>query len=449
MTALAKFDIARRALAEAKTLPDMQKVRGLAAAIEALARVAGDRTLIADAIELQVNADRRLGEMLIEAKDKGEFSQGNRAGKGTNSEPLTLADIGVDKKLSSKAQRTAKLGKRVFDDLIKRHRNSVLLGRNVSFEATIRETDLQKARAAHEAKVYDGGSVEHLQALIDAGRNFGAIYADPAWAFLSRGSNGDGRSASAHYTTTRLDEMKALPVAQLAAPDCVLFMWAVDWCLQDALDLIRAWGFELKTTAFTWVKSTSTGDAEFMGQGYWTRANPEMCLLATRGHPKRLNADVRQLMTAPVMEHSRKPDETYNRIERLVAGPYLELFARRPRDHWVSWGNELPFIMPGHELPYDPTTGEIHDERFTIPAAAPPGEEAPQATGYLLVEGQVSAADLADPETLKQRGTFVPVEEGDDEEEPETPPTEPKEPAEIQAGSYDDLEIPAFLRRAS
>lgn len=428
MTTLAKFDIARRALAEAKSLPDVQKVRGLAAAIEAVARIAGDRSLIADAIELQVNADRRLGEMLQQAKDEGQISTGrNWKSNGSDSEPLeriTLDEMGIDKKLSSKAQRIAKLGKRAFDDLLKRHRKSVLSGRHVSFDATIRETDLQKARSAHEAKVYDGGSVEHLQSLIDDGRNFGVIYADPAWAFLSRGDNGDGRSASAHYTTTRLDEMKAFPVAQLAAPDCVLFMWVVDWCLQDALDLIRAWGFELKTTAFTWVKSTSTGDAEFMGQGYWTRANPEMCLLATRGHPKRLNADVRQLMTAPVMEHSRKPDETYERIERLVAGPYLELFARRPREHWVSWGNELPFVKPGEELPYDPNTGEILDERFTVPEAAPVAAIAGPMNGHPIVQ-----------------------QEHEEDEDETPPPAEPKEPAVLQASSGED--IPPFLRRVS
>jgi N6-adenosine-specific RNA methylase IME4 len=80
-----------------------------------------------------------------------------------------------------------------------------------------------------------------------------------------------------------------------------------------------------------------------MGQGYWTRANPEDCWLATRGGPKRLHADVRQLIVAPIAEHSRKPDETYERIERLVEGPYLELYARRPRKGWVSWGNELEF----------------------------------------------------------------------------------------------------------
>jgi MT-A70/Helix-turn-helix domain len=96
-----------------------------------------------------------------------------------------------------------------------------------------------------------------------------------------------------------------------------------------------------------------------MGNGYWTRANPEDCWLCTRGNPKRLYEDVRQLIVAPVMEHSRKPDEVYERIERLVEGPYLELYARRERPGWVSWGAELPFKMP--LPPHDPETGEIID----------------------------------------------------------------------------------------
>jgi N6-adenosine-specific RNA methylase IME4 len=79
-----------------------------------------------------------------------------------------------------------------------------------------------------------------------------------------------------------------------------------------------------------------------IGCGYWTRSNTEPCLLATRGAPKRLNADVRMAIIAPRREHSRKPDEVHDRIERLVAGPYLELFARRPRPGWTVWGNEVP-----------------------------------------------------------------------------------------------------------
>ena len=105
--------------------------------------------------------------------------------------------------------------------------------------------------------------------------------------------------------------------------------------------MIDAWNFVYKTVAFTWAKTTKDGAGFPIGCGYWTRANPEQCLLATRGRPQRLSRAVRQLILTPRREHSRKPDEVYDRIEALVPGPYLELFARAPREGWHSWGNEV------------------------------------------------------------------------------------------------------------
>jgi N6-adenosine-specific RNA methylase IME4 len=202
-------------------------------------------------------------------------------------------------------------------------------------------------RAAHAARTLVGGTVDDLHRLAASGFKAAGILADPPWKFVTRSERGEGRSANQHYRTDALDLIKALPVAQLAAPDAVLCMWIVDWCLPQALEVIKAWGFEHKTTAFTWAKLNESGEGWHMGQGYWTRANPEDCWLATCGNPKRLYADVRQLIVAPVAEHSRKPNEIYERIERLVEGPYLELYARCERKGWMSWGDELPFKMPG------------------------------------------------------------------------------------------------------
>jgi N6-adenosine-specific RNA methylase IME4 len=142
--------------------------------------------------------------------------------------------------------------------------------------------------------------------------------------------------------------LQSLPVADLALSNCCLFMW-ISWPqLPEALQLIEAWQFVYKTCAFSWMKGRATQiemfreDADVqVGLGYWTRANSEVCLLATRGSPKRLNADVRQGIIEPRREHSRKPDCVYERIERLVAGPYVELFARTRRQNWSAWGNEV------------------------------------------------------------------------------------------------------------
>lgn len=146
--------------------------------------------------------------------------------------------------------------------------------------------------------------------------------------------------------TMREPELCALPVGELAAPDCVLFLWTCWPVLEQSLRVLQAWGFTYKTCAFSWMKADpyrlfADDKTPFAGLGYWTRANTEPCLLATRGKPKRLKADVRQGIIAPRREHSRKPDEIHGRIERLVAGPYLELFARQERAGWTTWGNEV------------------------------------------------------------------------------------------------------------
>ena len=167
---------------------------------------------------------------------------------------------------------------------------------------------------------------------------YGAILADPPWHWKARSPKGEDRSAKNHYDVMEIRDIKLIDVP--AADDCVLFLWAIDPMLPDAFSLIKAWGFTYKTVAFTWAKINESGK-DPIGGGYWTRANPEMCLLATRGKPKRLNADVRQLLMAPRREHSRKPDEVYGRIEALVDGPYLEMFARQTHPGWDSMGNEV------------------------------------------------------------------------------------------------------------
>jgi len=168
---------------------------------------------------------------------------------------------------------------------------------------------------------------------------YGAILADPPWHFAVRSPKGEGRSASQHYGTMSLAEIEALPVASWAAPDCALFLWAIDPMLPHAMRVMQTWGFTFKTVGFTWAK-TNAGGGYFCGMGFWTRANAEMCLLGTRGSPKRQAKDVRRLIVAPRREHSRKPDEAASGVMRLVSGPYLEMFARERRPGWDAWGLE-------------------------------------------------------------------------------------------------------------
>jgi N6-adenosine-specific RNA methylase IME4 len=175
--------------------------------------------------------------------------------------------------------------------------------------------------------------------------HFKAILADPPWPFATWSHKGQGRSGEAHYGTMTQEDMEAMPVAEIAAEDAVLFMWIVQTQIPQAVRLVEAWGFDLKSVAFYWGKGAGLplfpDDVLLrMGMGMWTRAEFEQCWLATRGKPKRLHADVRQGIIEPRREHSRKPDCVHGRIERLVEGPYLELFARAPRAGWTVWGNE-------------------------------------------------------------------------------------------------------------
>lgn len=176
---------------------------------------------------------------------------------------------------------------------------------------------------------------------------YGAILADPPWRFSTWGKQDNAVSdVERHYSTMTTDEICTLPVQDMAADDCVLFCWACWPSFPDALRVIGAWGFTYKTMGFVWVKGNSLplfpDDVRaFMRMGYWTRSNSEPCILATRGKPKRVGADVRQVIVDAPREHSRKPDEIYDRIERLVAGPYLEMFARQTKAGWDAWGNEV------------------------------------------------------------------------------------------------------------
>lgn len=172
-------------------------------------------------------------------------------------------------------------------------------------------------------------------------RKYQIIYADPPWSSNYQFGRDKNKGNQPHYPLMTLDDIKRLPIQLLADENCILFLWVVDTQLFDAKEVIGAWGFSYRTVAFTWVKETVTGKDHF-GVGMWTRKNPEMCLLATKGHPKRVSAGVRQLQRYKVREHSRKPDEIRAEIIRLCGDiPRIELFARQKTSGWDVWGNEV------------------------------------------------------------------------------------------------------------
>ena len=176
---------------------------------------------------------------------------------------------------------------------------------------------------------------------MDIDLKYNVIYADPPWTFKTYSNKGKDRSPEKHYSVMSFKDICNMPVGNIARDNSVLLMWAIDPLLDKAFEVIKAWGFTYKTVAFTWAKLNKTKPGFFTGLGYWTRGNPEMCLLATKGKPKRLSKSVPQLVVDKRREHSRKPDVMYTHIENLLDGPYIELFARQQRKGWDSWGNEV------------------------------------------------------------------------------------------------------------
>jgi N6-adenosine-specific RNA methylase IME4 len=352
MTALVKYDAACRALAEARSVDEVKDIHDKAVAMQHYARQAKNRDLEADAVEIRMRATRKLDQLRQAQKEtvglnRGAAGGGKRFGlRGSLTDPRdlrpTLASQGIDKHLAHDARVLGALSDQQFEEAIDDAR--AYAGR--AFKAVVNAAAIEQERAAYRARINHGGTVADLVALAASGFRAGVIVPDPPWPFETYSVQGRQRSPDRNYDTMTLDEIKALPVAPLAADDCALLLWGVWPEHPGVLDVIAGWGFEYKTCGFLWVKTTKDaevitldGNGLHWGMGFATRSNTEPCLLATRGNSLRLAADVHQVIIAPVGEHSAKPDEVYRRIERLYPGPYLELFARKPRDHWTTWGN--------------------------------------------------------------------------------------------------------------
>ena len=169
-------------------------------------------------------------------------------------------------------------------------------------------------------------------------KKYQIIYVDPPWSF-----NFHKRTLQCKdhlYPTMKAEDIIKLDVGNIADSNCVLFLWVINSEIPLALKCITAWGFEYKTVAFTWVKTTK--NTYHFGGGNWTRSNPELCLLAKRGRIKRQSASVRNLVIERLREHSRKPDRIrYDIVELCGDIPRIELFAREKTEGWDVWGNEV------------------------------------------------------------------------------------------------------------
>lgn len=163
-------------------------------------------------------------------------------------------------------------------------------------------------------------------------KKYNIIYADPPWSYRDKALAGQ-RGAGCKYAVQTQDWIKHLPVESIAADDCILFLWVTMPKLNEVMSVISAWGFAYKTCAFTWVKRNKKASTWFMGMGRWTRANAEICLLATKGKPQRISASVHSVIDTPIQAHSQKPAIVRDKIIQLCGDlPRVELFARQKVD---------------------------------------------------------------------------------------------------------------------
>jgi N6-adenosine-specific RNA methylase IME4 len=182
--------------------------------------------------------------------------------------------------------------------------------------------------------------------LLDLGlEQFSTVLADPPWRFQNR----TGKMAPEHkrlsrYGTMDLEEILELPVAQIVRPKAHLYLWVPNALITDGLEVMRRWGFTYKTN-IVWYKTRKDGGPDGRGVGFYFRNVTELLLFGTRGTNNRTLAPGRtqtNIIATRKREHSRKPDEQYDLIERCSRGPFLEMFARHKREGWIQWGNEAP-----------------------------------------------------------------------------------------------------------
>ncbi len=182
-------------------------------------------------------------------------------------------------------------------------------------------------------------------------KKYQIIYADPPWAYWMGKDKGKWlqNTADSHYPTMSNKDICNLPIKDIADKNCILFMWATFPKLAEALEVIKAWGFEYKTIGFVWIKTKKGGGIRKDGVGWYTMSNAEICLIGKKGKIKRQKTGISQIVLYPRAEHSFKPPEVRDKIVQLMGDlPRIELFARKREDlfgnnleGWDVWGNEV------------------------------------------------------------------------------------------------------------
>ena len=294
---------------------------------------------------------------------------GDRNSSGKNFHLKTDEKLAVEYNLSPKSVRNNAQFAEGIDKLTDELRGEVLAGKAKTNKADIQEiakaepyfvaatekeiiakaSEIREKRKEEKKAIVAEKEAEYVAKIAETtifdvdifntDKKFNIIYADPAWSYWEGGE----KNQSMHYKTMGIDDIKNLPVSDIADENAILFIWVTYPILQEAFEVIKSWGFKYSTCGFAWVKKNKVSESWFFGNGAWTRANTELCLIATRGTVTRLDASISQVLDDRIMEHSQKPERVRELITRLVGKlPRIELFSRNTKnDGWFNWGNGI------------------------------------------------------------------------------------------------------------
>lgn len=328
---LVRYEAARYALQEAKTIDEVKEIRDRAVALAAYARQALDPDMINWATEIRVRAERKAGQMLHDMKASGQRDPGGRGRIGSRHE-IQLKDLKITPQQSYKWQRLSDLDEEDFDRRVEDAKRTEMW----IFDAF--PGDRQKAKADRRAQ-HEKDLGDRIRAL--PLKQFGVILADPEWRFVPwNEETGSDRSAANHYATSALEDIKKRDVPSIAADDCVLALWATVPMLPQALEVMQAWGFEYRSHC-VWLKPRA-------GTGYWFRNVHELLLIGVKGDvpcaaPGTQWDSAWDADPGEHAEYSAKPEEAYKLIETYFPNlPKIELNARIKRPGWEVWGAEAP-----------------------------------------------------------------------------------------------------------
>ena len=279
-------------------------------------------------------AERRLGELLrnteLAKASPGNQHTGRLDRSQTATGPIFLKELGISKSRSSRAQELAGLPREAFNDYLS---DAMKSGRPPTVAGAVKIA--KQLRASERAQLPENmptGFVTNLQTLLDDGRKFSTIVADPPWRHDNQASRA---SASNHYPTMSLEEICHEPLAELATKNAHLHLWATSPLLPEALTVMESWGFTYKSSC-CWLKPQ-------IGMGNYWRICHEFLLLGVRGKLSFLDHAQRSCLAADRTKHSAKPPEFRELVEKVSPGPYLEMYGRTPplNSHWTVFGNEL------------------------------------------------------------------------------------------------------------